>query len=200
MKRAATALLGLGLALTASQAGHLVVYQLRYGGAALRLQGSGSHAYFPALVKMGLGTTAAAALVALLAVGFARLAGGRPVRSGDAPPFMRLLAILFSVQLAAFLVQETLEAALTGAASTSPGGLLLWGALGQLLTAGLAALALRWLVVEVAPALEQLALRPDRALVPVARIVVLSVSPARAELAVFDRHLTAAFNRRGPPS
>ena len=200
MKRAPLAFLGLGLAVMASQAGHLIAYQLRYGDAALQLQSTGAHAYFPALVKMGLGVTAAATLVGALIVGFARLAPGRPVAAGNVPRFMRLLSALFAAQLAVFLAQETLEAALGGTAFASPAALLLWGAFGQMPFAALAALALRWLLVEVRPALEQLSLRPGPTWEAAPQLVVISLSLIGGEVAISDEHLTASFNRRGPPS
>ena len=68
-------LLGLGLAVVASQAGHLVAYQLRFGGAAQQLQSSGTHAYFPTLVKFGLGLAGlglAGALAVLERIGWPR--------------------------------------------------------------------------------------------------------------------------------
>ena len=176
------------------------MYQLRYGDAALQLQGTGAHAYFPALIKMGLGVVASAALVGVLIVGFARLAPGRPVAAGNAPRFMRLLSALFAVQLAVFLAQETFEAVLGGTAFGSPAALLLWGAFGQMPVAALAALALRWLLLEVGPALQQLSLRPGPTWHLAPQLVPVSLPEIGADLAISGGHLTASFNRRGPPS
>ena len=200
MKRTPLAVAGLGLAIVASQAGHLVAYQLRYGDAALRIQASGAHLYFPAMVKAGLGLAAAAVLLALILVGFARLAGGRPVPADDAPPFLRLLAILFSLQLAFFVVQEVLETAITGGAAGSPGLLLLWGTAGQLPVAVVAALALRWLVVRVVPALDQLSLRVDLAWQPAPCAAAPVMYLVAVDVAVSTERLTRAFTRRGPPA
>ena len=76
MSRGRFALAGLGLGLAASQAGHLLAYELRYGSAAAQLQSAGAHAYFPAVVKTGLGAAAAVTLLGLLVVGFARASSG----------------------------------------------------------------------------------------------------------------------------
>ena len=200
MKRTPPALAALALGVVASQAGHLVAYQLRYGQAAHRLQGSGAHLYFPVMVKTGLGLAAVAMLLALVLVGFARLAAGRPIPADNAPPFVRLLAILFSLQLTFFVVQEMLETAVAGAAASSPGVLLLWGTAGQLPVAVVAALALRWLLVRVAPALHQLSLHVDPAWRPAPYATVPVLRPVAADVAVSTERLTRAFNRRGPPS
>jgi hypothetical protein len=200
VKRTPPALVGLGLALVASQAGHLVAYQLRYGEAAYRLQASGAHLYFPAIVKAGLGLAAVGMLVALALVGFARLAAGRPIRGDDAPPFVRLLAILFSLQLTFFVVQEVLESAVTGGTAGSPAVLLLWGTAGQLPVAVVGALALRWLLVRVAPALDQLSLRVDLAWRPAPFAAAPVMCLVAADAAPSTERLTHAFNRRGPPS
>ena len=42
-------------AVLGSQAGHLLVYELRFGSAAGQLQSTGAHFYFPAVAKTGLG-------------------------------------------------------------------------------------------------------------------------------------------------
>ncbi len=199
MSRGRVALLGLGLGAVASQAGHVVAYELRYGTAAQQVQSSGSHAYFPATAKTGLGAAAAVILIGLLAVGFARLAAGRPIRHEPAPSFLRLLGLLYTYQLTCFVLQETAEAAVGGIPPSSATTLLLWGTLGQLPVAMVAALALRWLVARLRPALAQL-------LVPLGAAYqrfVWAVSPRAFPLAtvvdVSSDGITAAFNRRGPP-
>src|SRR5690242_11749078 len=158
MSRRRLVLGGLGLGLVASQAGHMLVYALVYGPVAAKVQSTGAHVYFPALVKTGFGLTAVFLLLALAAVGLARVLAGRRVAAAPAPGFGRLVAMLFCLQLTFFVVQESIEMA-AGAPATSAPALLLWGSLGQLPVAVLAALALRWIAVRVAPAVASL-LRP----------------------------------------
>lgn len=191
------ALTGLALGVMASQAGHLVAYQLRFGAAASQIQSSGAHAYFPGLVKTGIGLAAAFLLLALLAIGMARVIASRPLEGARAPDLLRLVAMLFCLQLACFIVQETVEVA-AGAPSTTAPALLLWGTAGQLPVALVAALALRWLAVRLGPAVEQL-LAPAS---PALRLTPVFVSVAVSSVAtvpIAAQHLTADFNRRGPP-
>src|SRR5258708_39275421 len=93
MSRARVVLSVLGLAAAGSQAGHLLTYTLRFGGAAASLQSSGVHGYFPSVVKPALGVAAMAVLGALLAVGLARIVAGRPLEDDPAPPFPRGLPV-----------------------------------------------------------------------------------------------------------
>lgn len=190
-------MIGVALGLIASQAGHLVAFQIRYGAAAESLQSTGAHAYFPALVKTGIGLTAAFVLLALIAIAFARLVAGRKLDAEPAPSFLRLVAMLFCLQLTCFMVQETVEMA-AGVPATSAPSLLLWGTAGQLPVALLAALALRWVAMRLGPAMERI-LAPVR---PALRLTPLSISVAVwpiATVPVAAPHLTADFNRRGPP-
>jgi hypothetical protein len=198
VNRRRQALLGTALGLTASQAGHLVAYALRFGPAAAHLQSSGAHAYFPALVKTGLGLTALFVLLALLAIGLARVIAGRPVPNGPAPSFLRFVAILFCFQLGCYVVQETIELA-AGAPATSVASLLLWGTLGQLPVALLSALVLRWLAVRLGPAVASLlaAATPALRLAPQTLALVVNLSPA--PVPVSDERLSHWFRRRGPP-
>jgi len=55
--------------LAASQAGHLLAWQLRQGPQALPVAGSGAHGYFPALTAVTFGTAGVAVLAALCAIG-----------------------------------------------------------------------------------------------------------------------------------
>jgi hypothetical protein len=190
--------LGLALGLIASQAGHLVAYQVRYGAAAGQIQSAGAHAYFPTVVKTGLGLFAVFALLALCAIGMARLLAGRRVESSAGPSVMRVVALLFCFQLACFVVQESAEMA-AGAPSASAPALLLWGTLGQLPVAVIAALVLRWLAVRVAPAVAGMLSRPAPAIRLVFETVALVLSPAPVAVSVQDRWLDRAFTRRGPP-
>ncbi|HEV2414244.1 MAG TPA: hypothetical protein VGX27_05505 [Candidatus Dormibacteraeota bacterium] len=196
MSRGRLAAIGVAFGLIASQAGHLVAFQIRYGPAAERLQSIGAHAYFPALVKTGVGLAAAFAVLALIAIGFARVVAGRKLEAAPALSLLRLLAMLFCLQLTCFIVQETIEMA-AGAPATSAPSLLLWGTAGQLPVALAAALALRWLAVRIGPAMDRLLAPP-----PVIRLIPLSIGVAVwpiASVPIAAQHLTADFNRRGPP-
>src|SRR5712664_2268829 len=140
-RRRAFAVLALGL--LGSQAGHLLAYQVRFGAAAQSIQSSGAHSYFPLVAKTALGVAAGALIGALLVVGLARILSGRRVRSASEPSYVSLLAILFSLQLTAFVAQEIAEAIIAGSSAGSAPGLLLWGTLGQLPIAAIGALAFR---------------------------------------------------------
>ncbi len=199
MNRGRLAVLVTALGLIGSQAGHLVAYQLRYGPSAQSLQSTGAHGYFPAVVKTGLGLAAAFTLLALLTVGLARLATGRRLQGGKPPALLRTAALLFSLQLGLFIVQETVEGMAGGTTATSPGVLVLWGSLGQLPVAVIAALAVRWLSVRLEPALAQLRARPA----PVLRFNIVRSEPVAWPLVtepVVASELRSIFRRRGPPS
>lgn len=198
MSRGRLAALGLALGLIASQAGHLVAYQVRYGAAAEQIQGAGPHAYFPAVVKTGLGLLAAFVLLALLAIGMARLLAGRRLESAHAPSLLRVVALLFCLQLTCYFLQESVEIAV-GAPSASAPALLLWGTVGQLPVAVVAALVLRWLAVRLAPAMAQMLARPASAIRFATQTVALVMSPAPIPVPIDYQRLGRAFTRRGPP-
>jgi hypothetical protein len=139
----------LGMGLLASQAGHLLAYKVRFGAAALQVQSSGAHAYFPVVAKTALGAAAAALIGALLLVGLARILSGRRIKPASEPSYMSLLAVLFTIQLASFVAQEVAEALIAGASVGSAADLILWGTLGQLPIAVVAAIAFRWLSARV---------------------------------------------------
>lgn len=188
---------GLALGLVASQAGHLVAYRVRYGAAAEQIQSAGAHAYFPTVVKTGLGLVAAFILLTLAAIGLARLLAGRRPPSAAAPSLLRVVALLFCLQLMCFVVQESLEMAAGAPAVTAP-ALLLWGTVGQLPVAIVAALVLRWFAVRVAPAVAGV-LAPASAAIRIApQTVALVVCPAPITIPVEDP-LVRTFTRRGPP-
>src|SRR6266568_1212175 len=132
------------LALSAAALG-LFAYQLRFGAAAHQIQSTGVHAYFPLVVKTALGVIATGLIAGLLLVGLARLLSGRRVRSDSEPSYVSLLATLFSLQLATFAAQEIVEGLVSGTSVMSAPELLLWGTLGQLPIAVVAASALRWM-------------------------------------------------------
>jgi hypothetical protein len=191
----------LGLGLLGSQAGHLLAYQIRFGAAAQQIQSSGAHAYFPVVAKTALGSAAAALIGALLLVGLARILSGRRTRSVSEPSYVSLLAVLFSIQLAAFAAQEIAEALIAGSSMGSAADLMLWGTLGQLPIAVIAALAFGWLSARVEGAVG-LIRDIARATVP------LRPSPSIAipGYAASDQALLASRNawselaRRGPPT
>jgi hypothetical protein len=196
-RRGALAVLGFGL--VGSQAGHVLAYQLRFGDAARAIQSSGAHAYFPSVAKTVLGVAAMALITGLLIIGFARVVAGRRIERESAPSFIRLLAPLYTIQLALFAGQETAEALLNGAPASSAAVLLLWGTVGQLPIAAVGALALRWLLARLHPALALLArYAPAFQLLPYTAAVV--IFPVAAEMVPALDGLANGFNPRGPPS
>lgn len=198
MSKGRLALIGLGLGLVASQAGHMLVYAVVYGPLAGQLQSTGAHGYFPALVKTGFGLTAVFLMLALVAVGLARLLAGRPIQAAPVPAFLRLVAMLFCLQLTFFVVQESIEMA-AGAPATSAPALLLWGSVGQLPAAALSALALRWIAVRVAPAVASL-LRPIAAAVRLTPYAVaIHAWPLAVDAAISVEAVALPLTRRGPP-
>ncbi len=152
--------------LLGSQAGHLLAYQVRFGAAAQQLQGSGAHSYFPGLVRTSLGVAAALLLAGVFVIGLARILGGRSVRPDSAPHYLRLLAVLYTAQLTFFAGQEVGEALIAGTPIDSVANFLLWGTLGQLPVAVVAAAGLRWLMARLEYAINEiriaLATRPKQ--------------------------------------
>ena len=190
----------LGFGALMSQAGHLLVFQIQFGSAALAVQGRGAHAYFPAFAKTSLGIVAAVILSAALVVGASRLLEGRPRQAICAgPTYLGLLARLFSVQLAFFFAQETIEALMAGTAVPSSTHLLLFGTLGQLPVALIAALALKWLATRFETALITLrhALATTSGAAEPAELVLLrwEAVPRLALAATCP----SAYVKRGPP-
>jgi len=186
--------------LASSQLGHLVAYQARYGRDALRQQSVGDHLYFPAVAGSFAALLAAALIAGLLALGAARLLLGRRrgLRSASRAPLLDLVAVLFTFQLGVFLVQEVGEALLTGLTPDAPPMLFLWGSLGQLPVALLAALALSWLSARLEAAIEELGARlraaPRRPPVPAGRRP--QPPPDANPLLVAA---PVVFRKRGPP-
>jgi hypothetical protein len=188
------------LGAVAGQAGHLLTYQVLFGAAARQVQSSGAHAYFPALVKTALGAGAAIALGALFIAGLARILRGR-IQQGDSPSFLRLLAALFTIQLAVFAFQESIEAALSGGPAYSVDSLLLWGTLGQLPVAALAAFALRFFLVEVGPALAEVGSFLEPLLQPLGLTAALVPIPIPLDEDLLRSRLAfSSVRKRGPPS
>jgi hypothetical protein len=199
-RRLAFAAVAVGL--VGSQAGHLLAFQLRFGSAALQLQSSGAHAYFPTVAKTALGAVAAALIAGIFVIGLARvLAGGSRASRGSAPKYIELLSALFTIQLLAFIVQEVGEAVLAGVAADSATHLLLWGTLAQLPVAVAGAAALRWLWTRVGSAVRDLraALSVAQARQPPFELAfALGHVPDGALLVT--RILRGSLRKRGPPS
>jgi hypothetical protein len=191
----------LGLGLLGSQAGHLLAYQVRFGAAAQQIQSSGAHAYFPLVAKTALGAAAAALIGALVLVGLARILSGRRIRSTSERSYVSLLAVLFSIQLAAFLAQEVAEAIIAGNRVASAPELMLWGTLGQLPIAAFAALAFRWISarIEVAVGLIRDIVRPAIAL-HAAPTIAIPVYAASDQALLMSRVARSHLAKRGPPS
>jgi hypothetical protein len=185
------------LAVTASQAGHLAAYQLRFGGAAIDIQSTGAHTYFLSSAKTALGVVALAMLAALFIIGLGRLAAGRRLEPDSVTPFVRTLAAFYTVQLGVFVMQETAEAVVGQGGLVSVPALLLWGAVGQLPVALVASLAWRWLRARVRPALA--AIRVTFAVRP----LVVAVAPTTVAFAPILLAARAGARgeptRRGPP-
>jgi ABC-type multidrug transport system fused ATPase/permease subunit len=192
----------LGLGLAGSQAGHLLSYELRFGAAAQQVQSSGAHAYFPLLARTSLGIVATVLLASLFLIGLARMLAGRSsVRATSTTSFVGLLAALFTIQFACFVGQEIGEALIAHARLASPVDLLLWGALGQLPIAALAATALGWIFTRFETAVDQI------------RSVIAVRRPSPVPIAVGIPAWTvtygavlllcvagASLSKRGPPS
>ena len=186
---------------TGSQAGHLVAYQVQFGAAAQHLQSSGAHAYFPGLIRTSLGVAAAIMLGGIFVIGLARMLSGRPVRHGSEPHYLRLVAVLYTVQLAVFAGQEVAESVLAGAPVASPAHLLLWGTLGQLPVAVIAAAGLHWLLIRVDSAIGEIriALAAAPRQLAWAAIVVRLWGHATKKL-ILGSVAGASLAKRGPPS
>ena len=187
--------------LLGSQSGHLLAYQVRFGVAAQQLQASGAHTYFPGLVRASLGVAAALVLAGMFVIGLARILSGRAIRPDSAPSFLRLVAVLYSVQLACFAGQEVGEALVAGTPVISVSDVLLWGTLGQLPVAVLAAAGLRWILVRFESAIAEIGIA----------LAAVRKHPSPIALVVsawgqIDRNLVlrpvagASLAKRGPPS
>ena len=191
------------VAIAGSQAGHLVSYQARFGGAALPLERAGVHAYLlPTLTWLG-GAIGAAALAGLLLIAWARLAAGRRLgmRRSAGSRALDLLPVLFVAQLAIYAGQETAEALAAGTAQPAVVELLLWGALGQLPVACVAAVALAWISTRLEGALEAVDVRLARLLPDlVAPPSLLPASRADRPGRALAWCAPAALVKRGPPA
>jgi hypothetical protein len=191
----------LGAGLIGSQAGHLIAYQVRFGAAAQQLQSSGAHAYFPTTLRAGFGVAAILVLAAGFVIGLARVLSGRSIQRNSSPDYLRLVAVLYTIQLGMFAGQEVGEALAAGTPVDSAAHLLLWGTLGQLPAALVAAAGLRWLLARFERAITQIRI----ALASIPR----QVSPAAVVVPLWARpdgngrlkpSTCASVAKRGPPS
>jgi hypothetical protein len=190
------------VALASSQFGHLIAYQLRLGPGAVAVQSHGPHSYFPVLVGLAGALIGAILIMGLLLLGALRLLLGRRrgLRRGGHWPIVETLALLFTVQLAVYLGQETLEAWLSGTPASSAPELLLWGSLGQLPAAALAAVALSWLSRRLEGAIGELRAAVERSQITThgsARVIYCYDSPRL--VAALEICAPAVFVKRGPP-
>ena len=188
-----------GVGLVGAQAGHLLAFQLRFGSAAQQIQSMGAHAYFPTLAKTTLGLLAAAFLVAIFVIGLARVLAARSnSKTGSAPRYIELVAALFTIQLVCFIAQEVGEAAVAGTAADSAPHLLLWGTLGQLPVAAIAAVALRWLGTRLESAVGELrAVLAIEVPAPIAGAVAVWGTASGSLL--LSHFVGGSLAKRGPP-
>jgi hypothetical protein len=198
-RRHALAALGVGLA--GSQAGHLLTFQLVFGSAAQHLQSTGAHAYFPFLAKTALGAAAAVLLAGMFVIGLARVVSGQSrVKKGSKNSFVQLVALLFTIQLTCFISQEVAEATIAGTGVASAASLLLWGTLGQLPVAAVAAVGLRWLLTNFDSAVDELRAVLTAVRTPlIPTLVTVQPWPAPAGAFLISR-LAPLRNKRGPPT
>jgi hypothetical protein len=191
----------LGLAAFGSQAGHLLAYQLRFGAAAQHVQSTGAHGYFPLVAKTSLGVVGAVLVAGILLIGLARVLTGRPSSHAIAgPSYLGLLALLFTVQLACFVGQEVGESLLAGSPVDSAPHLLLWGTLGQLPVAAIAAVALGWLARRYESAVNEVraVVNARPTLLPFAAVAIpVWVTLGRASL--LSQVAGGSLAKRGPP-
>ena len=191
-----------GIGILGSQAGHLLAFQLIFGSAAQHLQSTGSHAYFPLLAKTALGAIAAAVLLGMFVIGLSRVLSGRSgVAKPSGMPFVQLVAALFTLQLACFITQEVVESMVSGTGSASAPSLLLWGTLGQLPVAAMAAIGLRWLWTRFEAAAEDLravltAVRAPR----IPALITVQAWPAPNSALLRSQLGRSSPSKRGPPT
>jgi hypothetical protein len=187
------------VALAASQVGHLIAYQVWLGPRAIAVQSQGAHTLFPFVFGAAAASLGAVLVASLLVLGTARLLVGRGQglhRTGGRP-LLETFALLFTLQLGIFVVQELVETSALGATPPGVAQLLLWGILGQLPVAAAAALALRWISTRIESALAVLRNSLRRSEAPAAELVIVLPQPAAA--GALRISAPSAFAKRGPP-
>jgi hypothetical protein len=131
----------------------------------------------------------------------ARLLPGRPVVvTSRGPSYVSLLALLFTIQLACFIAQETIESLAAGEAVPSALNLIFLGSAGQLPVAMLAALALKWLAIRVSAALLTLRAELVVRLSAAAPILQLIPLPKLAPVSALAGSCPTVYIKRGPPA
>jgi hypothetical protein len=193
--------LAVGVSVLAAQAGHLIAYQLHFGAAAQQIQSTGAHLYLPGLVRTSLGIAAVLILSAAFVVGLARILRGRSIRHDSTPPLLRLFAAMFTIQLAWFAGQEVVEALVAGTPTASVADLLLWGTLGQLPVAVVAAAGLRWLLARFEAAITEI--RIGLATVPTplfSPALAMPILRDTERAPILKSVASASLAKRGPPS
>jgi hypothetical protein len=191
-----------GIGILGSQAGHLLAFQLIFGSAAQHLQSTGSHAYFPLVAKTALGAIAAGVLLGMFVIGLSRVLSGRSgVARPSGLPFVQLVAALFTIQLACFITQEVVESMVSGTGSASAPSLLLWGTLGQLPVAAVAAIGLRWLWTRFEAAVGDLravltAVRAPR----IPALITVRAWPAPNNALLRSQLVGGPLSKRSPPT
>src|SRR6202051_202059 len=132
---------------SASQLGHLITYFVRFGSGALAAQSTGVHAYYPSIGVLAGGLGGTTVLFALAAIALARLIAGRAagLRVTSGWRIWELFAALFTIQLAIYAGQETMESILAHAPVAGALDLILLGSIGQLPAALIAAVAISWI-------------------------------------------------------
>jgi hypothetical protein len=192
----------LGLALAGSQAGHLLSYQLHFGAAAQHVQSIGADAYFPLLARTSLGIVATLVIASLFLIGLARVLAGRSsARATSTTSYVGLFATLFTIQLVCFSGQEIGEALVARAPLASPANLMLWGALGQLPVAAVAATALGWIFTRFENAVDVIrSVIAVRQPAPAPITVAIPVWTATDCTFLLSGAAGASAGKRGPPS
>jgi hypothetical protein len=189
--------------LAGSQLGHAIAYYARYGVAAGGRQSTGVHAYFPTFTGGLSALLGGSLMICLLLIAAARSAGLTPPghRWRVTARYLDLLPALFLAQLLVFMGQETIEAWAAGGHVPSVVEQLLWGALGQLPAAALAAGVLTWLLTRLEAAWTTLvggvARLLDEPAPPVSVRAAQTGTDAPRRLA---SAFPSAFRKRGPPS
>ena len=187
---------------SASQLGHLISYFVRFGPGALAAQSTGVHAYYPSVGVVAGGLGGAAILFALSAIALARLIAGRAagLRVTSGWRIWELFAALFTIQLAIYASQETLESILGNAPVAGALSLILLGSIGQLPAAFIAAVAISWISKRFGGAVVVLRAAMRH---PVIRLnFAVPVQPIRAgqtRLVVLTQSSQRSLAKRGPP-
>lgn len=189
--------------LAGSQLGHAFAYYARFGLEATSRQSEGVHAYLPTLAGVVSAGIGGLLMTGLLVIAAARSLGSQRMGWRRRPTlrFSDLLPAMFVAQLLVFAGQETIESLVAGGGHLpSALDVLLWGTLGQLPGAAIAAGVLVWLLSRLEAAWTTLVDGVARLLPePFNRAVVGSARTAPATNLRLASVFPAAFRKRGPP-